>query len=241
MRKFSVYKITNKINNKLYIGKTQGNAANRWRRHIRIATKGKNKYPRLFFAIHAAIRKYGATQFFFEVIEDVDSEEKSFEREKFWISFFKQNHKLYNLTDGGDGPSGRKPSLEARHKMSEAQRGEKSWKAKLTEEDVKNIKHHLMEEKITQKEIAKLFGVNHETINLIYKEKYWGWVKVPGFVHKDKYASAPTNAKLTENDVRDIKQLLLVTGLTQKEIAAKFNVAVQTICLINTGKRWAHV
>lgn len=78
-------------------------------------------------------------------------------------------------------------------------------------------------------------------INLIYKEKYWWWVTVPGFVSGNKYSSRPTNSKLSENQVREIKQLLSNSGLSQQEIVDKYQVAVQTICLINTGKRWTHI
>lgn len=241
MSKFSVYKIINNINNKIYIGKTQGKAINRWRKHIRIANGGKEKYHNLFFTLHAAIVKYGVNNFSFEEIENFDNEAQAFEREMYWISLFRKSNILYNLTDGGEGPSGRKPSPESKLKMSEAQRGEKSWKAKLSEEDVKSIKQLLMLGKQTQKEIAKQFNVSHLMINLIYKEKYWWWVKVPGFSSSKKYSSRPTNSKLNEDQVREIKKLLSTTGMTQQEIADKFNVKRLTILSISNGKRWAHI
>lgn len=125
--------------------------------------------------------------------------------------------------------------------MSEAQRGEKSWKSKLTEDKVKEIKILLMEGQLTQKEIASKFGIKHGMITNIYKKKYWWWVSVPGFNPKEKYSSGPTNAKLNIEQVKEIKNLLKESGMTQKEIAVKYNVAVQTICLINSGKRWSHI
>ena len=155
---------------------------------------------------------------------------------------FKKTNIMYNLTDGGDGPSGRKPSTESRKKMSEAQLGDKSWKSKLTEANVIEIKILLRDKIMTQKEIAKKFNVGYITINSINKEKRWWWVLVPGFEsRKTRYESKPTNAKLTVSQVQEIKTLLKNSGLTQKEIAEKFGVTVQSITLINTGKRWANI
>ncbi len=47
-------------------------------------------------------------------------------------------------------------------------------------------------------------------------------------------------AKLTENQVKEIKQLLL-NGETLREIAKKFNVSNPTIGYIKNSKTWIHV
>ena len=47
-------------------------------------------------------------------------------------------------------------------------------------------------------------------------------------------------AKLTEDDVRCIRNLLLA-GATQNLIARQFGVSETTVSDINTGKRWSHV
>ncbi len=47
-------------------------------------------------------------------------------------------------------------------------------------------------------------------------------------------------SKLTEADVREIKQLLK-QGMTQKIIALKFDVTKEAISLIHCGKNWKHV
>lgn len=48
-------------------------------------------------------------------------------------------------------------------------------------------------------------------------------------------------SKLTENDVKQIKQLLIKSNKTHKEIAKKYNVRRQLITAIKSGKVWAHV
>ena len=56
----SIYKITNKLNGKSYIGQTMQLVVKRWRAHI--SRKSTS-------AIHAAIKAYGKENFSFEVIE----------------------------------------------------------------------------------------------------------------------------------------------------------------------------
>ncbi len=48
-------------------------------------------------------------------------------------------------------------------------------------------------------------------------------------------------AKLTEAQVRQIKQCLSQTQLTQKEIASQFNISRSTVKNIKSGRRWSHV
>ena len=48
-------------------------------------------------------------------------------------------------------------------------------------------------------------------------------------------------ARLTDDDARRIRRLILQGDLTQKEIAHRFGVANVQISRIKTGKRWTHV
>lgn len=117
-----IYKITNKINNKIYIGLSK-NIEHRWNLHIK---ESKNeKYPQFNYSIHKAFRKYGLENFSFEIIEITD-EEKLFEREIYWISFYDSYNNGYNETFGGD--SG--PSMP----------GEKNPNSKLTKQDIIEIR-----------------------------------------------------------------------------------------------------
>ena len=49
------------------------------------------------------------------------------------------------------------------------------------------------------------------------------------------------NAKLTEDNIKIIKTLLLYTDKTQKEIGEIFGVLPNTISRIKTGNRWQHL
>ena len=94
-----IYKITNLINGKMYIGQTKNDARRRWTEHKRDAKK--HNYRSL---LHNAINKYGADNFNMEVIEYEVPDEKLNEREIYWIKYygtFDNPEKGYNLTSGG--------------------------------------------------------------------------------------------------------------------------------------------
>ena len=66
-KNFCVYKITNLINDKVYIGKTSSNPYKRWKEHVNVALNIR-KYQRRYI-IHNAICKYGVDNFSFEILE----------------------------------------------------------------------------------------------------------------------------------------------------------------------------
>lgn len=92
-----IYKITNKINNKVYIGQTITTVEHRWKGHLQ-AWKG-NRHCQ---ALYDAFDKYGIDNFIVETIEKCDIEELD-DREKYWIQYYDSYNNGYNLTVGGDG------------------------------------------------------------------------------------------------------------------------------------------
>ena len=93
-----IYKITNKINGKVYVGKTTRTVQERWEEHLREYRKERCKNRPLY----RAIRKYGTNAFTVETLEEVDLENLS-ERETYWIEYFHTYSGGYNATVGGDG------------------------------------------------------------------------------------------------------------------------------------------
>lgn len=95
-----IYKITNLINNKIYIGKTIRNIQERWNEHVSCAL---NNSDNLY--LHNAIQKYGANNFKIEVIDSCNSEEELNQLEEYYIKLYNTQDKNigYNLTNGGDG------------------------------------------------------------------------------------------------------------------------------------------
>lgn len=95
MRGF-IYKITNTINGKFYIGQTIQNVKERFYQHC--ATKCSKAVSNM--AIHRAIKKYGKSNFTVEVIEEIDSANLN-DRERYWIKYYNSYNNGYNSTKGG--------------------------------------------------------------------------------------------------------------------------------------------
>ena len=91
-----IYQITNDINGKIYIGKTEFNIEKRFKEHCRDAFKDRNEKRPLY----AAMRKYGVEHFHIELLEETDNPE---EKETFWIEKKSSFKNGYNATFGGDG------------------------------------------------------------------------------------------------------------------------------------------
>lgn len=97
-----IYKITNMINGKVYIGQSV-NIKKRFAAHKSAAFNPKNKHYN--YPLYRAIRKYGIENFSFEVIEECNEENLN-DREIFYISKYKSHGKNgYNLDDGGNQAS----------------------------------------------------------------------------------------------------------------------------------------
>lgn len=91
-----IYKITNNINGKIYVGKTEFSIEKRFEEHKKDSRyETKEKRP-----LYAAFQKYGVENFSISLIEETDNPE---EREQYWIKELNSFHYGYNATLGGDG------------------------------------------------------------------------------------------------------------------------------------------
>ena len=93
-----IYKITNLINQKAYIGKTTNTIKERWGEHISESKSERAKNR----PIYRAINKYGIENFSIELVEEVDIKELS-DKEIYWIGYYDTYNNGYNATLGGDG------------------------------------------------------------------------------------------------------------------------------------------
>jgi len=114
MKNSIIYKHTNKINNKSYIGKTIFSMEERLAGHIKSSRNGSE------YAFHRALRKYGVDNFTSEILESDIEESIISEREKYWIKKYKSFGKLgYNMTIGGEGTQGIKVKESTKEKLRE--------------------------------------------------------------------------------------------------------------------------
>lgn len=120
-----VYKITNKLNGKEYVGVTTETAAKRWKRHCERAKDGT------VTALYSAIRKYGKDAFEVQSLIEVGAKEDLMYYEPKCIKLYgTRAPNGYNLTDGGEDPfSG------ARHQC-----GEDRPLAKLNEDMIRFLR-----------------------------------------------------------------------------------------------------
>lgn len=101
-----IYKITNLINSKIYIGQTIGSIQQRWRKHCKKSSVGCS-------AIRNAISKYGKENFIIEQIDNASTIEELNIKEKYWIKTIQSISPLgYNLRSGGDNGLHNQETLE---------------------------------------------------------------------------------------------------------------------------------
>ena len=93
-----IYLITNDINDKVYIGKTNHSIEKRFKEHCHDAFKNRNEKRPLY----SAMRKYGIEHFTIKEIEKCEYFEAE-EKEKYYIKLYNSYHYGYNATKGGDG------------------------------------------------------------------------------------------------------------------------------------------
>jgi group I intron endonuclease len=93
-----IYQITNIVNGKQYIGKTEGTIEERWKQHCKSYKRiNCEKRP-----LYSAMKKYGLDSFVIIKLEECLPQDSN-EKEKYWIEILGTFKKGYNATIGGDG------------------------------------------------------------------------------------------------------------------------------------------
>src|SRR5271157_1131964 len=141
-----VYKITNILNDKAYVGQSQTSLERRWTLH---KSDAKRNIDNSYF--HKAIRKYGTECWKFDILEEIDDISNLNEAEMKWIERFDTFRNGYNLTSGGE--NGYIVSDETKEKISKVFLGKpksEEHKEKLRQA---NLGKHLSEE--TKEKISK--------------------------------------------------------------------------------------
>lgn len=136
--RYYVYKITNTINNKVYIGVTN-NLDRRWKEHVYKSEKV------IASKLYAAIRKHDIQNFNMEVIYCTSSKEHVFESEVLMIIEQNSVEDGYNIDSGGYGGSDYR-SEETRLKISLSAAGrthtqESKAKMSISRSGAKNHMH----------------------------------------------------------------------------------------------------
>lgn len=243
-----IYKATNLINGKSYVGKSEQSLKSRIRGHLRSVKKGSRQL------IHCAIRKYGIANFSWEIIfECENSDELSKTEIKRIAELGVLTPNGYNIHEGGKGGdtishhprrleimAGIRSYLPAHLPYEQKLRISKSLTGRKRPEEVKL--------KIGKKLKGRFFS--DETKDRMSKAHIG---KVPG--NKGKHLSAELIEKmriastgkrrrsiLTEEQAKEIKSL--IKGNSTKwlefyaEISKRFGVSPSTIRAIRYNRLW---
>lgn len=206
----AIYKITNKLNNKCYIGQSN-NPVRRWNKHKNCINNNDDVSKS---AIHDAIRKYGVENFDFTIIGWFDDYNN---KEKYYIKYYNSLvPNGYNITEGGEEPP---------HKY-----GEEHHNSKFSQQLIDNIIDDLISHKYTQKEIEIKYNVNQQLITSINR----------GVTHRRPNLEYPIikTSKYHCDDItfEKIVYLLKNSKCTCAEIGAYFGFSTSTIKAINSGR-----
>lgn len=202
-----IYKYTNLINNKKYVGQT--NNINRRKREHLSASKNElnSQYNDPF---HSSIRKYGIENFDFTVLEEIESDDQSFidEREEFWV-YVEYSYiiygKGYNLTIGGQ---------------------DSAYKSRLSEIEIEEIKD-MIRNKTSYQIIKDKFHISFTHISNINHGYYF---------YKEKENYPLCNYGIEEEKILKLIELLEESKLTFLEISKLLNISESTVKKINYGK-----
>lgn len=204
----AIYKITNLLNNKIYIGQSI-HPEKRWKEHQQHAKACDDNYP-----IHLAINKYGANNFSFEILEwteDYDNEEAKLIQE--YNSLVPNG---YNLIEGGHSP---------------IMIGEDHPRNSISNQIVLEIINALKENKLSDRELAIKYNttdkiiadINHGYSHKIEEESY------PIRIKKGRQ-------QLSVEQIYEIRELLLNNTYSFSEIANMYNTTKANISQINNGR-----
>lgn len=127
-------------------------------------------------------------------------------------------------------------------------RGERQGMSKLTEKAVKEIRRLYAAGSVTHAQLGRQFGVSREAIGTITRGESWFHV-----AKEDQQVSInyPTGraikgeanhfAKLSEDQVREIRTWHATGDITQSELAHLFHICSQSIHNIINRKSWKHI
>lgn len=115
---YTIYIITNIVNQKVYIGQTVKSLSLRFGQHKQMSNKRS-------IWLYNAMNKYGRENFIIEEVTYLSNKEEADQEEMYWIARMRDflgKKSVYNLRDGG---SNTPMSPESRLKMSKAKIGTK--------------------------------------------------------------------------------------------------------------------
>lgn len=222
-----VYKATNKIDGRIYIGQTAQSLHRRRKAHENLSGRSSAYF-------HRALAKHGIENFSWEVLESCDTKENLHSREIFWITHLGSMAPFgYNSAEGGKGGAyseahrkriseamkGRVRSEETRRKLSEANKGRVLSAERIAQMKIVELgeKNHFFGKSHTP-EAKRKIGEKSKNRNWAKGDKAGSWAKTNRKVILECYFKKQTDAQI-------IATHFVETGvkISRKAIARVFN------------------
>ena len=228
-----IYKITNIINNKLYIGQTRKTIEERFQTHLKNAQKHINRY------LYDAMNKYGYDNFICSLIEECDDSLLD-EREIYWIKFYNTTDKSngYNMTIGGGGGNtwtNNPHKEETSKKISEHNKGKHQISPELREKlnitskeaNTISVDKNALEKDIKNfmsvEDICKKYEISRRTF---YNKCKKFFNMTPTELRGDRLTH--TNTQKIDLDINQIN-IYIKENKTLKEMAILLNISEETV------------
>ena len=212
-----IYKITNKLTKKCYIGSTKHNPEIRWKQHLQSINKNTG-CP----ALKDAVKKYGVDNFKFEVLIICFDEDRYIYEKQYIKKFNSQVPNGYNILEGGEGGGfvGKKHTEETKQKLSKSL---KKFYENPEERNKKSLRNKEAMKKVDMKKIM----ANSENYKKAVKEG-----RVGGRSHKNN-----KDNKLSEETKQKIRESVL-KYYKENDVINKINIEKHRNIMANaTGKK----
>lgn len=210
-----------------YVGKTTTNLKTRLSNHWTFARNAPRPYriqawlrSRLTCPEVVGIR----------VIVETETPLELNELEVQWISHYRNLGQAdLNLTDGGDGGTGVVRSAESKRAISEKYRASGGPVAKLTWDQVREIRSLRQREYLEAAEVCEKYGVQRTVIDRILNNLLWADPEFDPQTIKPRPPGSSKNAKLSMGQVREMRSLRQQEWISSRVLAERHGLVEATV------------
>lgn len=236
-KSYGIYGIHNKVNDMVYVGKTETSFGDRRDCHIASLRGGYHINPHL----QNAWNKYGEDNFEFIVLYECKNHESSDMVNELEICYIKEYSDLglaYNIGAGGDGGN-----LLGKHLSDET-------KAKIGAKNKVNMTGRKASDstkaKMSSSQKARYAAMSDEEhkklcLDIAQYASGYKWSEEAKKKFSELQQEKPNAAKYDATTIREIRRMHEQEGKTIAEIADHFEMKRQNVYMIVTYRRWKNV